>query len=303
MTGSMIGATPQLVPGAIDTPKAIHRFGGHMGGTRTADWGTFYVTGGGSGIGRHLAGLLAARGAAVAVFDRRVPADVRHEIESARSHVAQPVHTAEVDVCDAEALAGAVAEAVGVIGPPRLAINSAGVSINDRFAEARREDFERTVAVNLFGSRNFAAAVLPHMGPGARLGLISSLAGITGGYTYSGYAASKAGVIGLARALRLEYAPEGIGVSVICPPEIMTPMVRQYDATMHPATRALKDVAGTLPIDAACREMLDGLARGRFTVIPGAKARRAALMTRLLPERVTIAVADRIVAQALKGAG
>ena len=262
MTGSMIGATPQLVPGAIDTPKAIHRFGGHMGGTRTADWGTFYVTGGGGGIGRHLAGLLAARGAAVAVFDRRVPADVRHEIESARSHVAQPVHTAEVDVCDAEALAGAVAEAVGVIGPPRLAINSAGVSINDRFAEARREDFERTVAVNLFGSRNFAAAVLPHMGPGARLGLISSLAGITGGYTYSGYA-----------------------------------------ATMHPATRALKDVAGTLPIDAACREMLDGLARGRFTVIPGAKARRAALMTRLLPERVTTAVADRIVAQALKGAG
>lgn len=42
-------------------------------------------------------------------------------------------------------------------------------------------------------------------------------------------------MIGLARVLRLEYAPEGIGVSVICPPEIMTPMVRQYDATMHPA--------------------------------------------------------------------
>ena len=270
-----------------------------MGKTTSTSWDTFYVTGGGSGIGRHLAGLLAARGAAVAVFDRSVPTDVRAEIENARRDVDQPMHIAEVDVCDADALEAAVAEAVTAIGPPKLAINSAGVSRNDRFAEALREDFERTVAVNLFGSRNFAAAVLPHMGTGSRLALIASLAGITGGYTYAGYAASKAGVIGLARVLRLEYAPVGIGVSVICPPEIMTPMVRQYDATMHPATRALKDVAGTLPIDEACQKMLDGLARGRFTVIPGTKARRAALMTRLLPERLTTAAADRIVAKAL----
>jgi 3-dehydrosphinganine reductase len=286
----------------MNTANTMDRFEGRMSRTATANWGTFYVTGGGSGIGRHLAGLLAARGAAVAVFDRSVPASVRAEIESARSDATRPVHTAEVDVCDADALAAAVAEAVTAIGPPRLAINSAGVSINDRFAESRQEDFERTVAVNLFGSRNFAAAVLPHMGRGARLGLIASLAGITGGYTYSGYAASKAGVIGLARVLRLEYAPEEIGVSVICPPEIITPMVQQYATTMHPATRALKDVAGTLPIDEACEELLEGLARGRFTVIPGTKARRAALMTRLLPERVSTAVADRIVAKALKGA-
>nr|MBP9051008.1 SDR family NAD(P)-dependent oxidoreductase [Ilumatobacteraceae bacterium] len=125
-----------------------------MGRTGTTNWGTLYVTSGGSGIGRHLARLLAARGSAVAVFDRSVPADVRSEIKAARSDVGQPVHTTEVDVCDADALAAAVAEAATAIGPPRLAINSAGVSINDRFAEARREDFERTVAVNLFGSRN-----------------------------------------------------------------------------------------------------------------------------------------------------
>ena len=89
---------------------------------------------------------------------------------------------------------------------------------------------------------------------------------------------------------------------MICPPEIMAPMGRQYDATMHPATRAVKDVAGTLPLDEACREMLEKLGRDQFTIIPGTKARRAALMTRLLPERVSTAVADRIVAKALKGA-
>ncbi len=88
-------------------------------------------------------------------------------------------------------------------------------------------------------------------------------------------------------------------MSVICPPEILTPMVEQYATTMHPATRALKDVAGTLPIDEACREMMAQLDRGRFMVIPGRRARRAARMTRLLPEAVTTRMADRIVRRAL----
>ena len=263
------------------------------------NWSTFYVTGGGSGIGAHLATLMAARGADVAVFDRRFPDDVRARIEASRVAGKQRVCFAETDVCDADGLAEAVGMVFGRLGAPGLAINSAGVSLNDRFAEARQVDFERTIEVNLFGSRNFAAAVLPHMHPGSRLGLIASLAGITGGYTYAGYAASKAGVIGLARVLRLEYAPEGIGVSVICPPEIMTPMVERYATTMHPATRALKDVAGTLPIDDACREVLAGLEKGRFTIIPGRRARRAARLTRLLPERLSTAAADRIVRRAL----
>jgi NAD(P)-dependent dehydrogenase (short-subunit alcohol dehydrogenase family) len=219
---------------------------------------TLLITGGGSGIGRHLAQLVAERGERVAV-----------------------------------------AEAVERTGPPTLAINSAGISRNGRFAESTLDDFEQTIAVNLVGSRNFAAAVLPHLTRGTRLALIASLAGITGGYTYAAYASSKAGVIGLARVLRLEYAPEGIGVSAICPPEIMTPMAERYATTMHPATRALKDVAGTLPVDDACREMLAQLERGRFLVIPGRRARRTVRMTRWLPEAVTMRMTDRIVRRAL----
>ena len=202
-----------------------------MGMTASTNWNTFHVTGGGSGIGRHLAGMLAGRGAAVAVFDRNIPADATAEIEAARSDVDRPVHTAEADVCDADALAAAVAEAVAAIGPPRLAINSAGVSINDRFAEAKREDFERTVAVNLFGSRNFAAAVLPHMGTGSRLGLIASLAGITGGYTYAGYAASKAGVIGFVNGASAELASKKVTVNAVAPGFIDTDMTAALTET------------------------------------------------------------------------
>lgn len=257
-----------------------------------------FVTGGSSGIGCHLAKLLAADGSDVAVFDQVVRDEARQEILSSRRSESQRVSFAEVDVRDAEGLAEAVQRAAVEVGAPKLAISSAGLSRNARFAESSREDFELTIAVNLLGSRNFASAVLPHMDRGSRLALIASLAGITGGYTYAAYASSKAGVIGLAKVLRLEYAPEGVGVSVICPPEIITPMVQRAMIDMHPATRALKDFAGTLPIDEACREMLGQLDAGRFMVIPGSRARRAVRLTRWLPDRVSAALADRIVRKA-----
>lgn len=259
---------------------------------------TLFVTGGGSGIGRHLARLVAERAERVAVFDVTIPDAVRTELTDLAGADRLALFD-DVDVRDAPGLAAAVAGAVERVGPPTLAISSAGISRNDRFAESSIEDFEQTIAVNLVGSRNFAAAVLPHLTPGTRLALIASLAGITGGYTYAAYASSKAGVIGLARVLRLEYAPEGIGVSVICPPEIMTPMVERYATTMHPATRALKDVAGTLPIDDACREMLTQLDRGRFLVVPGRRARRTVRMSRWLPDALTMRMADRIVRRSL----
>lgn len=266
---------------------------------------TFFVTGAGSGIGLHLAKLMAQRGERVAAFDVRFSDEARDELSHAfRSPGGDgcSIHDG-IDVRNAELLGAAFESAVAAVGRPTLVINSAGISRNDLFVDSCLEDFEQTIAVNLVGSRNVAAAALPHMRAGSRLGLIASLAGLTGGYTYAAYASSKAGVIGLAKVLRLEWASQRIGVSVICPPEIMTPMVEQYATTMHPATRALKDVAGTLPMDEACREILDLLDSGRFMVIPGKRARRAARMTRYLPERVTTRMADRIVRRAIQTTG
>lgn len=262
-----------------------------------------FISGGGSGIGLQLARLSLERGESVAVFDLEFRNSVSEELRSTAADPGRLSINADVDVRDADRLARAFDDAVEQVGMPTLAINSAGISRNELFADSHVELFEQTVAVNLLGSRNFAAAALPHLRPGSRLALIASLAGITGGYTYAAYASSKAGVIGLARVLRLEWAPHDIAVSVICPPEILTPMVGQYDGTMHPATRALKDIAGTLPLDQACKEIVDQLDSGRFMVIPGRKARRTAWMTRLLPDRMTTAIADRTVRRALKEHG
>lgn len=94
----------------------------------------------------------------------------------------------------------------------------------DRRDQRRRQ---RDVEVNLIGSRNFSAAVLPLMTPGAQLALIASLAGLVPNYGYAAYSASKFGVVGLAGCLRLEYRPKGIDVCVVCPPGVETPMVTE----------------------------------------------------------------------------
>lgn len=264
---------------------------------------TLFISGGGSGIGLELASQGLCRGQSVALFDLQFSDQARQELRAmVKAGTDLSLH-ADVDVREADSLAAAFTRAVDHVGPPALAINSAGISRNELFAESHLDLFEETIAVNLVGSRNFAAAAFPHLRPGSRLALIASMAGLTGGYTYAAYASSKAGVIGLGRVLRLEWAPQRIGVSVVCPPEIMTPMVERYEGKMHPATRALKDVAGTLPLGAACSEMLDQLDRGRFMVIPGRKARRVALMARLLPERVMTRMSDRIVQRALEEHG
>lgn len=232
------------------------------------------ITGGASGIGRKLAQLLTERGDEVTVLDRTLGTDVRD--------------------------AAAVRAAVDAVRP-RLVINSAGIQLAKRFSDLDAEEYRRVIEVNLLGSRNVAAAAWPHLRNGGHLVLVSSLAGLTPLYGYAAYSASKYGVVGLAEVLRLEGRPEGIRVSCVCPPEVETPMVEEERKTMLAATEALKAVAGTLDVDTAAREILAGIDRGTFLIVPGRRGRAARALTRFAPARIAHAVADRTVARALRG--
>ncbi len=168
------------------------------------------------------------------------------------------------------------------------------------FEQLSREDFEMVVQVNLFGSRNFAAALLPHMRSGARLGLVSSMAGFAANYSYATYCASKFTVVGLGRVLRLELKPKGIDVSLICPPEVDTPMVVEEARTMHPVSRTLKDLGGTLSVEEAIAGILAGLDAGRTVIIPGVKAKFTYFCNRYLPDFVMNTLVDWIVRSVLR---
>lgn len=256
------------------------------------------MTGAASGIGRCVAEMFAARGDDVVLFDRRSCDDALDSVCRARRAAAQRVIAQTVDVTDPAGVADALRAASERLGRPALVFHAAGIGgYSRRFAEFSPERFAELVTVNLLGSRNVAAAALPLLDRGGTLALVASLAGLVPAFGQAGYAAAKHGVVGLAGVLRVEYAPRGIRVCAVCPPEIDTAMARDDAATRPPETTAMKLFAGSLQLDAACSEMVDGVLRGRFLVIPGRRARFAWALHKLLPRTVTNRIADRMVAR------
>lgn len=241
------------------------------------------ISGGSSGLGLGFALRLLRRGGRVSVLDLRMTDPVRRQLDEAAAGSGGAWQFLEANISDSARVAAAVQDAVQIYGAPQLAINSAGIIINKVLAETSAADFARVVDVNLNGSFNFAAAVLPTMGKGSRLALIASMAGLVSNYAYAAYGASKFGVVGLATTLRYEYEPLGIGISCICPPEVKTPMVASEHAVGNPVSLDLKKFAGSLEIDPACDAMLAGLDAGRWLIIPGVNSRVTAWAARYLP--------------------
>lgn len=259
---------------------------------------TVFITGSRSGIGREMARQLAAEGADIVLFNRSAADDVLQELRAAARSPGQRFAAWRVDVSDAATIDAAVREAVRELGAPDLAINSAGVLNALPVDVASRAEFERVVDINLKGTRNFAAAVLPHMHAGSHLVFIASLAALTGNYGYTAYCASKFGVRGLAEALRFELAPRGIALSLCCPGEIMTPMVQEEKRTQHPASAALKAFAGSATLELAVPALLRGIARRQFEIVDGPRPALTAFLSRHLP-RLSRWTGDRIAARAM----
>lgn len=255
-----------------------------------------FITGGASGIGLELARRFLAEGDAVSLFDVQ-PLD--QAVATLRQHLrnGQQVCGFSVDVTDAEQVASVFRQAAAKQRPTRI-IHCAGVVVARAFADTRAEDFARIISINVLGSRNVAAAALPLLASGGQLALVASMAGLMACYGYSAYAASKYAVVGLAEVLRLELGAQGIAVSVICPPEVETPMVQQERLDRPKATSVMKLLAGTLSVEQACEDIHQGLQRRHFLIIPGYRAHLLHLSVQLLPGAFNRWLSDRLLARA-----
>jgi 3-dehydrosphinganine reductase len=182
------------------------------------------------------------------------------------------VATRSVDVADAAGVEQAVAAAIAALGPPALVVACAGIVVPGRLEAQPLDAFQRTMAVNYFGTLHLIRAVLPSMRAhrGGRLVLVASGAALIGLYGYSSYAPSKFAVRGLAEALRSEFVPERVAVSVVYPPDTDTPGYREELRHRSEISNRLAGAGGLMTAEAVARAILRGIERGRFVIAPGA---------------------------------
>jgi NAD(P)-dependent dehydrogenase (short-subunit alcohol dehydrogenase family) len=186
------------------------------------------VTGAASGIGRATAMLLAGRGAAVACLD--VNADALAETAAAIGERALPI---PCDVTDLAAVEAAVSQAAADLGGLDAVANVAGVGdFTGDVAEIAPEEWARVLAINLTGPFHVSRAAIPHLrAAGGAIVNVSSQFGLVGCLASPAYCASKAGLIGLTRAMAIDHTEEGIRVNCVCPGPVDTPMLAWTDAT------------------------------------------------------------------------
>jgi NAD(P)-dependent dehydrogenase (short-subunit alcohol dehydrogenase family) len=172
------------------------------------------VTGGSGGIGSAIATRLASAGAVVHILDARA--------------AAIDAHFHAVDIRD-EASVNRVFDAIGAErGAIDYLIGCAGIYRPQPFLELSLDAWRETLQVNLTGMFLSCRAALKYMAPRrfGRIVLFSSMAARTGGKNVAHYAASKGGILGLARALAVEAAADNIRVNAISPVITDTPMPR-----------------------------------------------------------------------------
>ncbi len=177
---------------------------------------TCVVTGASSGIGAAAAVELARRGAVPVLAARR-----RAELEEVASRIRSTggtAHVLDVDLASPEGNERLVKFALEKTGRLDVFIANAGVTMVQRFQDAKLETFEQVMRVNYFGTLYGFKAALPHvLEKKGQLVVVSSFTGKRGVPTRSGYAASKHALHGLANSLRVELLGTGVGVTIYCP--------------------------------------------------------------------------------------
>lgn len=235
--------------------------------------GCVFVTGGSSGIGLAAACLLAKGNARVALFARdpgRLEAAVATVLAAGTARgEAGRVRGYSVDVADAGGVAAAVARAVAELGVPDRVILSAGIVVPGETFGLSPEVHRRHMEVNHFGCLNVIAAVLPHLKPGAGIGIVGSAAGLVGIHGLGAYTPSKYALRGMAEVLRVELAARGIGVTLCMPPDTETPMLAEERRARHPVTARIAGAGPGLAPEAVAAALIRGMAAGRFLVLPG----------------------------------
>ena len=180
------------------------------------------VTGAGTGIGRAIAQRAARDGAAVTLVARS-----EGRLRETAAGLDGPVHLAPCDIRKRSAVDRAFARAAGALGPIHALVAVSGIGGPNGEDDEGGDRFDDIVATNLNGTYYCTRAALRHLAPGPdprHVVVLSSILARIAVPGYTGYSASKAGLLGLVRSFAAELAPLGIQVNAICPGWVDTEM-------------------------------------------------------------------------------
>jgi NAD(P)-dependent dehydrogenase (short-subunit alcohol dehydrogenase family) len=205
------------------------------------------VTGGGKGIGKAIAARLAAEGATLSLLAPNLD-----ELEQSAADVRGGAHFC--DIRDRDGVDEAFAAAAAERGPVHALVANSGVGGPN--ADGPDDRFAEIVQTNLFGTYWCIRAAVRHLAPGPETRHVVVIASILARIAvpgYTGYSASKAGLLGLVRSFSAELAPAEVQVNAICPGWVETDMAKQgidaiVDATGMTREQAIADAVRAIPL-------------------------------------------------------
>ena len=203
------------------------------------DGKTALITGASGGIGAAIARALHAQGAVVALSGTR-----REALDTLAAELGERAHVCPADLRDAAAAEGLVAAAEAAAGPLAILVNNAGLTRDMLALRMKDEDWATVLEVDLTAPFRLARAAMKGMlrRRAGRIISIGSIVGATGNPGQANYAAAKAGLVGMTKALAQEVASRGITVNMIAPGFVVTAMTDALDAAQK------EKLAGAIPL-------------------------------------------------------
>ena len=257
-----------------------------------------FVTGAASGIGRAVAEQLGREGARLHLTDVNGPL-LEEVATTLRSRGVEVVLAEQADVSDFEAVRALAQRVTDASGPMDLVLNVAGISTWGTVSGLEHEDWRRLVEVNLMGPIHVLETLVPAMVEGRQGGHVvnvSSAAGIIGMPWHAAYSASKFGLRGVSEVLRFDLAAYGIGVSLVCPGGVATPLTETVRiAGVDKASPAFEKAHArfrkrAVTPEQAAESILQGVRRNRYWVYTSNDIRLVHWLQRYLPPAYVLAM-------------
>jgi NAD(P)-dependent dehydrogenase (short-subunit alcohol dehydrogenase family) len=233
-----------------------------------------FLTGAASGIGRATALKLAADGAELFLTDRNAEG-LAETVADARALGALVLAHRALDISNYEEVAAFAADIHSAHPSMDVVMNIAGVSAWGTVSHLTHQHWESMVSINLMGPIHVIETFVPPMvlaGNGGHLVNVSSAAGLVALPWHAAYSASKYGLRGLSEVLRFDLARHGIGVSVVVPGAVKTPMVQSVEIAGidrdHPQVRKWVDrfSGHAVSPEVVADKILRGVSRNRYLI-------------------------------------